>query len=77
MAADSSSTTLEQLMTPFEVADALRVSEIALARWRRAGSGPKFLKLSRGRSGLIRYRREDVADFLESITRRSTSDSGR
>ncbi len=77
MTDDSYTTDIEHvLLTPREVAVEMKVSTIALARWRRTGSGPKFLKLTRGRSGLIRYRRSDLDEFLSASLRLSTSDTG-
>ncbi|MEQ6886465.1 helix-turn-helix domain-containing protein [Salicola sp. Rm-C-2C1-2] len=40
------------------------------ARW--AGEGPKFVKIGR----CIRYKPEDVLEWLEEQTRRSTTDNG-
>ena len=64
------------LLTPAKVAELLAVSEVTLARWRRTGKGPAFLKLQRGRSGLVRYRLSDVEAFLGACSRASTSDPG-
>ncbi len=46
------------------------VSWCERARW--AGSGPQFIKIGRS----VRYRGADVLTWLESQTRRSTSDQG-
>jgi hypothetical protein len=54
----------------------LSISAKTLPRWRVEGRGPPFLKLSRGRSGLVRYRPSDVIEWVNSQLRRSTSDPG-
>ena len=56
-------TTIDELLTPHEVAALLRVSPWTLANWRRKArmAGPPYLEVE----GLIRYRREDVAGWLE------------
>lgn len=41
-------------------ADLLDVSESTMRRWRRAGKGPRAIRISR----LIRYRVEDLERFL-------------
>ena len=64
------------LSKPEEVGNLLGISPSSLARWRCEGGGPRFVKLSRGRSGFIRYRRRDVEAFLEASSRNSTSDRG-
>jgi hypothetical protein len=56
------------LITEGEAADILRVSVTSLRRWRRLGSGPVYRKLGR----TVRYRPEDLADFLGSAQRRET-----
>ena len=76
MTRDVSNNDLGRMLTPIEVAELLAVSQAALARWRRTGSGPRFVKLTRGRSGLIRYRQADLDAFIESSVRKSTSDNG-
>lgn len=35
-----------------------------LSYWRKCGRGPSFLKLGKGRSARIRYRRADLDDWL-------------
>jgi predicted site-specific integrase-resolvase len=58
----------ELLRTP-ELATRLGVSQVTLARWRRLGTGPRFLK----RSGIIFYRAEDVSEFETQRDRIRTS----
>lgn len=59
-------TEIEDLMTPKEVAEALRVSVRALDQWRleKPPRGPKWLKLGDGTTSPVRYRRRDVQTFL-------------
>jgi len=58
----------EPLVTEGEAASILRVSLTSLRRWRRQGSGPVYRKLNR----TVRYRPEDLADFVGSARRRET-----
>ena len=51
-------------MTPEQVAEALQVHIGTLERWRFLGQGPKFIKMGKGRRSAIRYRKQDVDDWL-------------
>jgi hypothetical protein len=66
-------TTTRQLLTPQIVAAMLDVHPDTLARWRRRGDGPPFVKLGTGRTSAIRYRREDVDTYIEANVHESTS----
>jgi hypothetical protein len=59
----------EPLVTEGEAARILRVSLGSLRRWRRQGSGPVYRKLGR----TVRYRPNDLSDFVASAGRMSTS----
>jgi hypothetical protein len=50
------------LLTEAEVADFLGKSVITLARWRREGYGPAYIRIGRS----PRYRREDLAFFMQA-----------
>ena len=50
----------ESLVTEGEAANLLRVSLTSVRRWRREGRGPVYRKIGRS----VRYRREDLADFI-------------
>jgi len=50
----------EPLVTEGEAASLLRVSLTSVRRWRREGRGPVYRKIGRS----VRYRREDLADFI-------------
>lgn len=55
------------------LADELGISRRTIESWRvKGGEGPVFVRIGH----LVRYRREDVEAWLESQTRRSTSDLG-
>jgi excisionase family DNA binding protein len=56
------------LTTP-EAADYLGLKSGTLEIWRWSGKGPKFLKLGRA----IRYRLEDLEEFMDRATRTSTT----
>jgi len=58
----------EPLITEGEAAGMLRVSLTSLRRWRREGRGPVYRKIGRS----VRYRREDLADFIASSRRIET-----
>lgn len=67
---------LRPLLSPVEAGAFLGMSPKTLANWRVRGFGPTFVKLG-GRGGKVRYRRTDLEDFLDSLARQSTSDTGR
>lgn len=56
-------------VSPEEAAERLGVRASTLANWRWTGSGPRFLKVG----GRVRYRLFDLAEWLESCARESTS----
>ena len=60
------------LLTTKEAAAYLRLSHRTLERYRVTGEGPRYLKMGR----LVFYRREDLDHWLETRSRRSTSDPG-
>jgi len=69
------SATLEErtvTLAPKEVAVRLGVKESTLANWRWSGRGPRHVRVG----GRIRYRAQDLVDYLDSQTRTSTSDPG-
>lgn len=45
------------------------------AEARYSGRGPKFLKLGEGRTGRIRYREQDVLEWLATRERTTTGES--
>jgi len=57
-----------ELLTAAQVADILKISVPVLGNWRSAGRGPRYLKLTEGQRGRVRYRRPDVDAFIASRT---------
>lgn len=57
-----------RLMTPTELAGFLQMDTERLSQMRSQGTGPRFLKLGRD----IRYRWNDVREWLEENARTST-----
>lgn len=53
-----------QLLTPQQVADLLQVSTGTLENWRLKNHGPKFLKLGGKHRSPVRYRLQDVEDWM-------------
>jgi len=58
-------------LAPEEVARRLGLKVSTLNNWRWSGRGPAHVKVG----GKVRYRSEDLASWLDSQTRRSTSDT--
>lgn len=54
----------DELLTPVEAAHVTKLSVSTLKDKRWKGTGPRYIKLSPGRGGRIRYRREDVQQWL-------------
>lgn len=50
-----------EMFTALEVAEMLKVHPKTLARWRRTKIGPKWINVG----GLVRYRRDDLDEWLE------------
>ena len=61
-------TITEPLITEGDAAALLKVSLTSLRRWRGEGRGPTYRKLNPA----VRYRPEDLADFVGSALRRET-----
>ena len=57
--------TLQQMMTPDEVADLLQVPLATLYGWRYKGTGPPSVRIGRH----LRYSRTDVERWLEHCKR--------
>jgi excisionase family DNA binding protein len=57
----------EDLLTPQEVADRLRVDTGRLAQMRHHGTGPVYIKVGRS----VRYRSAAVDEYLEQNTIRT------
>ena len=61
----------DELLKEADAAEFLKVSVRTLQGWRCSGDGPKFVRVS-GR--MIRYRRQDLLDWIASRTVSSTSE---
>ncbi|TDJ70671.1 MAG: DNA-binding protein [Proteobacteria bacterium] len=59
----SETTGPDTLIDEITAAGTLKVSTRALQKWRSSGGGPPFVRLS---SRAIRYRRSDLAEWIES-----------
>ena len=62
-----------EMLTTRDVSKQYKLTESSLEKWRVAGVGPEYMKLSRK----VMYRRTDVERWLSENRRRSTSDSAR
>ena len=62
---------MQDLITPREVADLLKVHQATLGRWRAAGIGPAWIEVG----GQFRYRRADVDRWLSEQTHNGTENS--
>jgi hypothetical protein len=58
-------------LRPKDLAERWQMSSKTLARWRWAGEGPRFLKVS----GKVLYRKEDVREFEAAHLRRRTDEA--
>jgi predicted DNA-binding transcriptional regulator AlpA len=59
-----------KLLTQEDLATELGMKPQSLADWRHRGVGPRFVKLGQ----LVRYRRSDVENWLNSQTRPEPTD---
>lgn len=68
--------TSQALINERQAAELIGLSVAWLRRKRWSGGGIPFVKIGDGFKGAVRYRLEDVNNFLESRIRYSTSDAG-
>ena len=61
----------DKLLSTGEAASILGMSAAWLIKTRWAGGGPKYLKLGKS----VRYRRQDLANYIETTGRAHTSAS--
>ena len=61
---------MDVLLDQKQTAHFLGLSVRTLERHRLAGTGPLYVRVGR----LVRYRQQDLADFVERNVRRSTSE---
>ena len=57
---------VESMLTTSEAANFLAVSESTLARMRKDGIGPVYVKAG-GANGAIQYRKQDLLDWLAAV----------
>jgi excisionase family DNA binding protein len=62
------------LLTEKQAARLLGFSERTLQAWRVRGGGPRFVKVS---ARCVRYRQDDLDEWVRMRLRTSTSDEGR
>jgi hypothetical protein len=60
------------LLREHDAAALLALKPTTLRRWRLEGKGPRFRKIGRA----VRYHLDDLASFIDSSVRLSTSDTG-
>lgn len=63
----------DELLTPAEAARVAKLSVSTLKDRRWKGTGPRYIKLSPGRGGRIRYRRGDLEQWLKNGCSRSAA----
>ncbi|MEM0961677.1 MAG: helix-turn-helix domain-containing protein [Bacteroidota bacterium] len=61
-------------LSPEDAAEHVGVSTTTLARWRSAGEGPPYTKPT---GTLVRYRRDELDDWMGSSRRGSPGEGGR
>ena len=61
----------ERFLTTEQAAALMQCSKVSLEIWRGRGKGPRFLKLN---GHLVRYRLQDVLDWLNKEEHQSTSE---
>lgn len=54
----------DEMLTPAEAADVLRVHPVTLATWRANGTGPRWMKIGDRLRSPVRYRRADIEQYL-------------
>ena len=60
---------MQIFLTEKEVAEQIKVSLASLRRWRLLQRGPRFIKVG----ALVRYRAEDLEQWLETLPAGGTS----
>lgn len=64
----------DDLLTQEQVAKQWGLSAKALEKWRVEGKEPKYIKLGNGKKSVVRYRRQDIMNFVSNHTYCSTTD---
>jgi len=68
----TNSNNLGQFLSEVEVAQILNIKPETLRNWRWDGRGPKFYKFGSN----VRYKASDIETYIETMSRKSTSDTG-
>lgn len=61
-------TNQQELLTADAVSEILKISVGTLENWRQKGYGPAYLKLGGKRRSPVRYRRQDVDDWIIEVS---------
>lgn len=69
----SESVSLNDLLDNEQTSSLLGIKPNTLEIWRCKGKGPRFIKLGREKQSPIRYRRNDVAEWIDQQSFASTS----
>jgi len=60
---------MDDVLTPDEVADILKIPKSTLYSWRHHRSGPKAVRVGRH----LRYRRQDLEAYLDGLEERGST----
>lgn len=59
-------TIVPELLTTAEAARLVNVGERTLWRWSRCGIAPRPVKIGTGKTGAVRYRRDEYLEWIRS-----------
>lgn len=62
------------LLTPQQVAEMLQVKPDTLEAWRGKRVGPAWTKLGDSKRSPVRYRRQDIDDFLKTSSMKARTE---
>jgi hypothetical protein len=62
-------TNQQELLTPEEVSGILKITVGTLENWRQKNYGPAFLKLGGKPRSPVRYRRQDVENWIAEVSK--------
>lgn len=55
-----------ELLTPSQASEILKVSISTLALWRSTNTGPAYIRITKQPRSAVRYRMEDLKEYIES-----------
>ena len=67
--------TTPEYLTEEQVAEMIQVHPGTLQNWRVRGEGPRFVKLGNRRRSLVRYRTQDIEEWMFNDARSVPKDS--